>query len=275
MFSEEHRPMKIGRDTFDRLTDFASKFPHYFIGSNADLPIVGGSILSHDHFQGGCHEFPMDRAEVEGTFRVQGYSDVSCAILHWPLSVIRLQSYNQMALVALAEHILEQWRGYTDEEAMIFAETNGEPHNTITPIARMRGDVCELNLVLRNNLTTEEHPLGLFHPHEELHHIKKENIGLIEVMGLAILPSRLKKEIEDLSNCLVYGKDVRVVESLSKHADWVDGLLKKYPKIDETNVNGILCDEIGEVFVKVLEDAGVFKCTEQGRDYFARFIETL
>ena len=222
VFNGQHVPMKVDRATFVKLFDFIKLFPHYFIGSNADLPIVGGSILSHDHFQGGNYEFAMAKAPVEREFTVKGYEDVKAGIVKWPLSVIRLSCTDEKRIIDLADHILKAWRGYTDEEAYVFAETDGEPHNTITPIARKRGDMYELDLALRNNITTPECPFGLYHPHNELHHIKKENIGLIEVMGLAVLPSRLKEEMEILSDYIVDGKDIRSNEKIEKHADWVD-----------------------------------------------------
>lgn len=271
----EHVPMKIDRMTFVKLFDFVKQFPHYFLGSNADLPIVGGSILTHDHFQGGHYEFAMEKAEIEKHFTVPGYEDVEAGIVHWPLSVIRIRSTNEKRLIDLADHILKKWRGYTDEAAYIFAETDGEPHNTITPIARKRGDTYELDLTLRNNITTEECPLGLYHPHNEYHHIKKENIGLIEVMGLAVLPSRLKKEMELLADCLMRHGDVRGHEMLEKHAEWAEDIVLRYDDINEDNVMGILKEEIGQVFVKVLENAGVYKCTEEGREAFARFLGVL
>ena len=275
VFNKNHIPMKIERDTFRKLFDFVRQFPHYFVGSNADLPIVGGSILSHDHFQGGHYTFAMEKAEVEETFQVKGFEDVEAGIVKWPMSVIRLKAADSDRIVELADHILKAWREYTDEEAFIFAYTNGEPHNTITPIARRNGELYEMDLVLRNNITTEECPLGVYHPHEELHHIKKENIGLIEVMGLAVLPARLKDEMELLKEYLVQGKDVRSAESLVKHADWVDGFRGKYAGFTEENTEKILRDEIGIVFMKVLEDAGVYKRTEEGRRYFRRFLESL
>ncbi len=270
-----HVPMKIDRGTFRKLFDFLRQFPHYFIGSNADLPIVGGSILTHDHFQGGRYTFAMERAEPEETFSVPGYEEVSAAILHWPLSVIRLRHSDPDRLTDLADHILCAWRNYTDETAGIYAETGGEPHNTITPIARRRGADYELDLALRNNITTAERPLGLFHPRPEYHHIKKENIGLIEVMGLAVLPSRLKREMELLAECLTRGGDPAEHPSLTKHARWASELRDRYAVIDETNVRRILREEIGRVFVGVLEDAGVFRCTEEGRRAFRRFIAAL
>ena len=275
VFNKNHIPMKIERDTFRKLFDFVRQFPHYFVGSNADLPIVGGSILSHDHFQGGHYTFAMEKAEVEETFQVKGFEDVEAGIVKWPMSVIRLKAADSDRIVELADHILKAWREYTDEEAFIFAYTDGEPHNTITPIARRNGELYEMDLVLRNNITTEECPLGVYHPHGELHHIKKENIGLIEVMGLAVLPARLKDEMELLKEYLVQGKDVRSAESLVKHADWVDGFRGKYAGFTEENTEKILRDEIGIVFMKVLEDAGVYKRTEDGRRYFRRFLESL
>ena len=275
VFNGQHVPMKIDRAAFTKLFDFVKQFPHYFLGSNADLPIVGGSILTHDHFQGGHYEFAMERAEIEKEFTIPGYEDVKSGIVHWPLSVIRIQSKDEKRLIDLADHILKKWRGYTDEEAYIFAETEGEPHNTITPIARKKGDMYELDLTLRNNITTEECPLGLYHPHNEYHHIKKENIGLIEVMGLAVLPSRLKAEMEHLSQCLIKGEDIVSKEDLKKHAAWVEEIKGKYADINEGNVMDILKEEIGQVFVKVLEDAGVYKYNEEGRKAFDRFIAVL
>ena len=275
VFNSKHTPMKIERNTFIKLFDFVKLFPHYFLGSNADLPIVGGSILSHDHFQGGHYTFAMAKAEIEKHVTIPGYEDVEAGIVKWPLSVLRIRSKDEKRLIDLATHVLENWRGYTDEAAFVFAETDGEPHNTITPIARKVGDTFELDLTLRNNITTEENPLGVYHPHACYHHIKKENIGLIEVMGLAVLPSRLKKEMESLADCLVSGKDVSSVGGLEKHADWVKDFLPKYAEITQENVWDILKEEIGEVFVKVLEDAGVYKCTEEGRKAFERFINTL
>ncbi len=270
LFNKTHTPMVINKSAFNKLFDFVEQYPHYFVGSNADLPIVGGSILSHEHFQGGHYEFAMAKAEVERRLVFSGFENVEAGIVKWPMSVIRLNSADRNALVDLADKILTLWRGYTDEAAFIFAETDGEPHNTITPIARMRGGRYEMDLVLRNNITTDEHPLGVYHPHAELHHIKKENIGLIEVMGLAVLPSRLKGEMELLAKALVSGDDIRADEVLSKHADWADELKKQYTFTEE-NVDGILKDEIGKVFSKVLEHAGVFKRTEEGKAAFDRF----
>lgn len=275
VFNGQHVPMKIDRNAFEKLFDFIKLFPHYFLGSNADLPIVGGSILSHDHFQGGNYTFAMAKAPIIEHFTVKGYEDVTAGIVKWPLSVIRLQSKEVKPLIDLAEHILNAWRSYTDEDAFIFAETDGTPHNTITPIARKRGDLYELDLTLRNNITTEEHPLGVYHPHAKLHHIKKENIGLIEVMGLAVLPARLKGEMELLKDYILTGKDIRSNEQIAKHADWVDEFLPNYTSITEENVEEILQQEVGKVFCEVLEDAGVYKCNEEGLKAFHRFIEVL
>ena len=266
--------MKIDRSAFRKLLDFVKQFPHYFVGSNADLPIVGGSILSHDHFQGGRYTFSMERAGVEKEVSFPGFADVECGIVKWPMSVIRLRSADDNRLVDLAEKILTAWRGYTDEAAFVFAETDGEPHNTITPIARMRDGKFELDLVLRNNITTEEYPLGVYHPHQELHHIKKENIGLIEVMGLAVLPSRLKGELADLADALAEGRDIRADEALEKHADWAEELRTRYTFTRE-NAMGILQKEVGAVFAQVLEHAGVYKCTPEGREAFLRFIHSV
>ena len=278
VFNSEHIPMKIEHDTFCKLFDFVKQFPHYFVGSNADLPIVGGSILSHDHFQGGHYEFAMAKADVEKKFTVRGFEDVEAGIVKWPMSVIRISSPDSDRLIAFADVILEKWRGYTDEDAFVYAYTDGEPHNTITPIARKRGDRFELDLVLRNNITTEEHPLGVYHPHAKLHHIKKENIGLIEVMGLAVLPARLKGEMDALGDALLSGADIRADEGLEKHADWVEEFLPKYPgesRDTKEKVTEILHKEIGDVFMQVLEDAGVYKRTEEGMEAFGRFIATL
>ena len=275
VFNGQHTPMKIDRAAFTKLFDFVKLFPHYFLGSNADLPIVGGSILSHDHFQGGHYAFAMAKAPIEKAVTVPGYEDVEAGIVKWPLSVLRIRHKDEKRLIDLAEHVLDHWRSYTDETAFIFAETDGEPHNTITPIARKTGDTFELDLTLRNNITTEEHPLGVYHPHAQYHHIKKENIGLIEVMGLAVLPSRLKKELELLAEYIVDEKDIRSSREIEKHADWVMEFLPKYETITEENVMDILKKEVGEVFVHVLEDAGVYKCTPEGRTAFMRFIQTL
>lgn len=273
VFNGDHVPMKIERQTFIKLFDFVELFPHYLLGSNADLPIVGGSILSHDHFQGGNYTFAMAKAPMERKFKLAEFEDVEAGIIYWPMSVVRLRARDSDRLVDLAEVILKAWRGYTDEEAFVFAETEGEPHNTITPIARKNGEFFELDLVLRNNITTEEFPLGVYHPHEELHHIKKENIGLIEVMGLAVLPSRLKDELSVLGVYIVEGKDIESNEVIAKHGPWVKEFLPKYEKVTEDNVQDILKHEVGLVFERVLEDAGVYKCTEEGRRFFERFMK--
>ena len=275
VFNGKHVPMKIDHNTFCKLFDFVKQFPHYILGSNADLPIVGGSILSHDHFQGGHYEFPMAKAEVERSFTVPGFEDVAAGVVKWPMSVIRLSGEDTDRIFALADKILDAWRGYSDEAAFILAETDGEPHNTITPIARKRNGRYELDLVLRNNITTEEHPLGVYHPHAKLHHIKKENIGLIEVMGLAVLPARLKEELELLEEYILEGKDIASNEKIEKHAAWAAEFLPKYDNINKDNVHEILQKEVGIVFTHVLEDAGVYKCTPEGREAFMRFIETL
>lgn len=272
--NSRHVPMKIDRSAFRKLLDFVKRFPHYFVGSNADLPIVGGSILSHDHFQGGRYTFAMEKAPVERAVSFPGYADVEAGIVKWPMSVLRLRCADDGRLVDLADRVLTAWRGYTDADAFVFAETDGEPHNTITPIARMREGQFELDLVLRNNITTAEYPLGVYHPHPELHHIKKENIGLIEVMGLAVLPARLKGEMAALADVLVSGGDLRADEALAKHADWAEELQTRYAFTRE-NVTGILEQEIGQVFAAVLEHAGVYKCTQQGRDAFLRFIDSV
>ena len=274
VFNGEHVPMKIEEATFAKLLDFVTQFPHYFVGSNADLPIVGGSILSHDHFQGGNYEFAMAKAPIAEECVINGFEDVKAGIVKWPMSVIRIQHEDKKRLIKAAAHILDAWRGYTDEAAFVFAETDGEPHNTITPIARMRDGVYELDLVLRNNITTEEHPMGVYHPHAHLHHIKKENIGLIEVMGLAVLPARLKEEMECLAKVILEGGDIRAVEMLEKHADWAEAFLPNY-EVTEENVMDILHKEIGIVFSQVLEDAGVYKQTEEGQEAFRRFICSL
>ena len=271
----EHVPMKIDRAAFRKLFDFVGQFPHYFLGSNADLPIVGGSILSHDHFQGGRYEFAMAKAPYESTFTVPGYEDVEAGIVHWPLSVIRLRGEDDARIIDLADHILKAWRGYTDEAAFIFAETDGEPHNTITPIARKRDGKFELDLALRNNITTDECPLGVYHPHAEYHHIKKENIGLIEVMGLAILPARLKTEMALLAECLTGDKKLEDYPELEQHAEWARVIAARRTDLNKDNVDDILKEEIGHVFVHVLEDAGVYKCTDEGRAAVERFIATL
>ena len=276
VLNREHTPMTINREVFEKLFDFIRQFPHYVIATNADLPIVGGSILSHEHFQGGNYSFAMSRAVIEKEVVFKGFEDVEAGILKWPMSVIRIRSTSQERLVDLADKILGAWREYTDEEAFIFAKTNGEPHNTITPAARFANGKYELDLALRNNITTEERPLGVYHPRNEYHHIKKENIGGIEVMGLAILPSRIKSEMELLARCITEGKDIRSFDELLKHADWAEEFIPKYEgKINEENVDEILKVEIGKVFVKVLEDAGVFKRDKKGREYFMKFIESV
>ena len=268
-FNEKHTPMKIDKAAFEKLLDFVAVFPHYFIGSNADLPIVGGSILSHEHFQGGCYSFPMERAPIERKINFNGYEDVKAGIVKWPMSVIRLCASDKDRLADLADKILQSWRVYTDADAFIFAMTKDEPHNTITPIARRRGEDFELDLVLRNNITTEEHPLGVFHPHAELHHIKKENIGLIEVMGLAVLPSRLKNELKLLENAILDEKPLTGV--LTKYEDWVEELKGRCSFTPE-NIEMILKMEVGKVFSKVLSHAGVFKRTQEGEAAFDRFV---
>ena len=276
LFNTKHTPMVIDKKAFEKLFDFVSKFPHYFIGSNADLPIVGGSILSHEHFQGGNYTFAMAKANIEKEYKIKGFEDVTVGRVKWPMSVIRLRSADTGRLVELADNILTKWRGYTDEAAFIFAETDGEPHNTITPIARKNGDMYELDLVLRNNITTEEHPLGVYHPHAELHHIKKENIGLIEVMGLAVLPARLKNEMQQLADVLVTNgvSAVRSDPVLEKHADWAEDFCSRRT-VNADNVHEVIRDEIGKVFAKVLEHAGVYKRTPEGEAAFDRFVEYL
>lgn len=274
VFNAEHIPMKIDKNVFVKLLDFVKQFPHYTVGSNADLPIVGGSILSHDHFQGGAYTFAMAKAPYEYMFEIKEFEDVRAGIVKWPMSVIRLQSSNVERLADASNHILDTWRVYTDEKAFIFSETEGVPHNTITPIARRNGDLFEMDLVLRNNITTEESPWGVYHPEEKLHHIKKENIGLIEVMGLAVLPARLQKEMSILANALVEGKDIRAVANIEKHADWVDEWRDNY-NITSANINTILHKEIAHVFVKVLECSGVYKRTEDGMTAFKRFLSVL
>ena len=269
-----HTPMKVDGATFRRLLDFIRQFPHYFVGSNADLPIVGGSILSHDHFQGGRYAFAMEKAPVEQHVTFRGFADVEAGIVKWPMSVIRLRCKDDQRLAELAERILTAWRCYTDEAAFVLAETDGEPHNTITPIARMRKGQFELDLVLRNNITTAEYPLGVYHPHQELHHIKKENIGLIEVMGLAVLPARLKDELHGVAQALVRGDDLRQDETLRKHADWADELKTRYT-FTADNAEELLRREVGAVFATVLEHAGVFKRTPEGQEAFLRFIRSV
>lgn len=275
VMNTQHTPMVIDRAVFDKLFAFVEQFPHYFLGSNADLPIVGGSILAHEHFQGGHHTFPMERAGAEFSFAVPGYDAVECCVVKYPMSVIRLSGADKGQVCDLAGHILNKWRGYTDAQAGVYAETEGVPHNTITPIARMRAGKYELDLVLRCNITSEAHPMGVFHPHAELHHIKKENIGLIEVMGLAILPGRLKAEMQQLREALLSGVDIRADETLAKHADWVEEWLPRRPELNAQNAETIIREEIGQVFAEVLACAGVFKCDAAGREAFKRFIAVL
>ena len=269
VFNAKHTPMVIDKSAFSKLLDFVTLFPHYFVGSNADLPIVGGSILSHEHFQGGHYTFPMEVADVEEKLTFKGFEDIKAGIVNWPMSVIRLNGVEKDRLVELADRILTAWRGYTDEAAFIYAETDGVPHNTITPIARRRGSLYELDMVLRNNITTEEHPLGVYHPHAELHHIKKENIGLIEVMGLAVLPARLKQELADLETAIL--QNLPLVGELEKHAAWTDDMKNRYQFTPE-NITDILRTEVGTIFSRVLEHAGVYKRTDAGRAAFLRFV---
>jgi UDPglucose--hexose-1-phosphate uridylyltransferase len=274
LLNAEHTPMKIDRATFEKQMDFLDLFPHYFLGSNADLPIVGGSILSHDHMQGGRYTFAMAKAPIEKELHFEGFDNVEAGIVRWPMSTIRLRSLDRGAIVELADRIQLAWRGYTDADAFVFAETDGEPHNTVTPIARMSGELYELDLVLRNNITTEEHPLGVYHPHADKHNIKKENIGLIEVMGLAVLPARLLGEMDGVAEALLAGRDLRADEVLAKHADWVDSFIGNYTVTAE-NVREILEREIGNTFVRVLEDAGVYGRDEAGRKAMMRFVESV
>ena len=269
-----HTPMKIDRSTFEKLLGFVSHFPHYFIGSNADLPIVGGSILSHDHMQGGRYTFAMEKAPVAREVSFDGFPTVRAGIVKWPMSVIRLASDDKAALVELADKILVKWRAYTDEAAFIYASTDGEAHNTITPIARRRGENFELDLVLRNNITTDEHPLGVYHPHAEYHNIKKENIGLIEVMGLAVLPARLKDELAIMEGAILDGKSFSDIPEIEKHAEWYDCFKDDYIFTPENTLD-ILKGEVGKTFVNVLRDAGVYKDTEQGMRAFLRFIDSV
>ena len=275
VFNKEHIPMHIDADAFRCLLDFITMFPHYFVGSNADLPIVGGSVLSHDHYQGGRYEFAMARAEIEKPFTIPGYEDVEAGIVKWPMSVIRLRAADRNRIIELASHILEKWRVYDDPEAFVFHETEGEPHNTITPIARRRGEDYELDLVLRNNITTPENPLGVFHPHAEKHHIKKENIGLIEVMGLAVLPARLLDELAAVEKGLTDGSDLQADPLTASHAQWAQEVRNRHPEMTPGNVRQILRQEVGEVFAHVLEDAGVFKRTPDGSAAFERFTSLL
>ena len=275
LLNGEHVPMAINEDCFKKMFDFISQYPHYMIGSNADLPIVGGSILSHDHYQGGNYEFAMAKAPIEKAFKFKGFEDVEAGIVKWPMSVIRLRCANHKRLTQLSSKILAAWRAYTDEAAFVFAKTDGVPHNTITPIARKKGDSFEIDLVLRNNITTDEHPMGVYHPHKQYHHIKKENIGLIEVMGLAILPSRLVSELEAVKNAILNNDDLRASELTASHADWVEEFLPNHPNFNADNAMDIIKEETGKVFLHVLEDAGVYKCTPEGREAFMRFLESV
>jgi len=274
VFNSKHIPMKIDKSAFEKLLDFVRVFPHYFVGSNADLPIVGGSILSHEHFQGGHYRFAMESAGIEQELTFAGYEDIHAGIVKWPMSVIRLNGKDPARIADLADKILNCWRGYSDLDSSIIAFSDGEPHNTITPIARRRSDLYELDLVLRCNITTAEHPMGVFHPHADKHHIKKENIGLIEVMGLAVLPSRLKSELHDLAEAIVAGKDIAADEVLNKHADWVEELKAMYT-FTEDNALDIILQETGKVFAGVLEDAGVYKNTAEGKAAFLKFVDTV
>ena len=274
VFNAEHTPMKIDKGAFEKLLDFVELFPHYFVGSNADLPIVGGSILTHEHFQGGNYEFAMAKAPIETEVKFRGYENVKAGIVKWPMSVIRIASEDKLELVELADKILTAWRGYTDEDSFIYAETNGEKHNTITPIARMRDGKFELDLVLRNNITTKECPLGFYHPHPEYHHIKRENIGLIEVMGLAVLPSRLKGEMALLKDAMASGKDIGSIEAIASHKQWADMIMNKYD-ITADNCEEILQKEIGIVFTSILEQCGVYSRNDKGKAGFIKFIESV
>lgn len=274
VFNAEHTPMKIDKPAFTKLLDFVEKFPHYFVGSNADLPIVGGSILTHEHFQGGNYEFAMAKAPIETKVTFSGFEDVQAGIVKWPMSVIRIKGTDKAKLVELADKVLTTWRGYTDKDSFIYAETEGTPHNTITPIARMRNGQFELDLVLRNNITTEDCPLGYYHPHPEYHHIKKENIGLIEVMGLAVLPSRLKNEMAVLGKAMVNGEDISANETIASHKEWAEMIMQKYD-INEDNIDDILKKEIGIVFTSILGQCGVYSRDEEGKAGFLRFIESV
>ena len=274
VFSYDHVPMRISRETFANLLEFIRLFPHYTIGGNADLPIVGGSILNHSHYQGGRFNFPLAMAPVETRFTVHGYEDVSAGIVKWPASVIRLRTHNTESLISLCDKILRNWRIYNDEASFIYSQTNGESHNTLTPIARMRDGFYEIDLVLRNNITTAEHPFGLFHTHEEHRHIKKENIGLMEVLGLAVLPGHLKKELSALGNAMIQGRNYRNDPLVSKHADWADKILSQYGKISAKNIDSVLKTEVGKAFVCILENSAVFKRTPEGKDAFMKFIKT-
>ena len=276
VFSGKHRPMKINREAFNRITSFVEQVPHYFVGSNADLPIVGGSILSHDHYQGGHHEFPMAKSPIERAITFKGFEDVEAGIVKWPMSVIRIKSSDRKKLVDLSVKILDNWRKYNDESLDIIAFSGDTPHNTITPIGRRRGKDFELDLVLRNNRTNEKYPLGIFHPHEDVHNIKKENIGLIEVMGLAVLPGRLKEELEILEKYMLepdFKTKIKNDPKVVKHLEWAINIQEKHVKITSENIKTILKDEIGVTFSRVLEDAGVYKRNNEGEKGLLRFIE--
>ncbi len=275
VLNRSHVPMVIDRTVFGKLMSFVKKFPHYFVGSNADLPIVGGSILSHEHFQGGCYEFAMAKAPSEKKLKFEGFEDIDGAIVKWPMSVIRLSGIDKERLTALCDKILVAWRGYSDESVDVFAHTDATPHNTVTPIARMRDGRFEIDIVLRNNRTTEQYPMGLFHPHEDKHNIKKENIGLIEVMGLAVLPSRLRAEMEQLKQIIISGGSLRDNELTAKHAAWYEGWRNRHGELNYENIDGIVKEEIGRTFGDVLKDAGVFKRDEKGQAAFLRFIRSI
>ncbi len=275
VYNGEHIPMKVDVTTLRKIIEFVTIFPHYFIGSNAGLPIVGGSILSHEHYQGGHYTFAMTKAPIEKEITFEGFEDLKTGIVKWPMSVIRITGANPERVIELGGKILTAWESYTDEDAFIFAETDGEPHNAVTPIARRRGEDFELDIVLRNNITTEEFPLGVYHPHQEYHHIKKENIGLIEVMGLAVLPGRLKQEMAELQTAILENRDITNDEALSKHAEWAEEIKAKYNNINADNIDSIIKAEIGIVFSKVLEDAGVYKRNEKGQKAFMKFIESV
>ncbi|MCM3111807.1 UDP-glucose--hexose-1-phosphate uridylyltransferase [Lederbergia lenta] len=278
VFSGEHEPMRISKLGFQRLLDFVDQYPHYFVGSNADLPIVGGSILSHDHFQGGNHAFPMAKAKLDSTFTIKGYEEIDAGIVHWPMSVIRLRGKDRHQIAELADYVTNAWKNYSDPEADIHAFSGAEPHNTVTPIVRRSGEYFEFDIVLRNNRTNEEHPMGIFHPHEEVHHIKKENIGLIEVMGLAVLPGRLKEELQKVGNYLLeadYEQQLIADELTNKHAVWALGIKERHSDINEENVHEIIRNEVGRVFSTVLEHAGVYKRTPEGQQAFQRFIDSI
>lgn len=273
VFNTKHVPMKIDAAVFVKLFDVLDFLPHYFVGSNADLPIVGGSILTHEHFQGGRYTFAMETAEVETTFDIPQYPKVKAGIVKWPMSVIRLNSEDRDELAKCCDLVLERWKAYSDSSVLVFAETDNIRHNTITPIARKKGKVYECDLVLRNNFTTKDRPLGVFHPNPTLHHIKKENIGLIEVMGLAVLPSRLARDMGMLQRALISGQSIIAIPELSQHAKWIEEIRERHTDINEINAKEIIEQEIGKVFLEVLNDAGVFKRNTEGKAAFLRFIE--